>query len=88
MGFSVPVIKFAQVSLLSKKELKGGHYKLNFSDSLQNHKIDGLMFSPSERLKGLLTVGNNYQILTELQWNYYNGKKTIQLLVKDLKLLC
>lgn len=88
VGFSVPVIKFDQVSLVSKKELKGGHYKLNFSDSLQNHKIDGLMFSPSERLKSLLIVGKSYQILTELQWNYYNGKKTIQLLVKDLKRLC
>lgn len=87
VGFSVPVIKFDQVALTSKKELKGGHYKLNFSDRTQNHKIDGLMFSPSDRLKNLLTVGKNYQILTELQWNYYNGKKTIQLLVKDLKLV-
>lgn len=85
VGFSVPVIKFNHVCLMSKKELKGGHFKLNFSDNSKNHKIDGLMFSPSNRLKNLLDVGKNYQILTELQWNYFNGKKTIQLLVRDLK---
>lgn len=85
VGFNIPLIKFAQVSLLSIKELKGGHFKLNFSDSSKSHKVDGLMFSPSDKLKNLLDVGANYQMLSELQWNYFNGRKTIQLLIKDLK---
>ncbi len=87
VGFGIPLLKFDQVSLLSKKELKGGHFKLNFSDSMQNHKTDALMFSPSNRLKALLDIGKKYQLLSELQWNYFNGRKTIQLLVKDLKQL-
>ncbi|MEK6628471.1 MAG: single-stranded-DNA-specific exonuclease RecJ [Bdellovibrionota bacterium] len=87
VGFNIPLIKFDQVSLTSKKELKGGHYKLNFSDNTKNHKVDGLMFSPSNKLKDLLDVGQKYQLLSELQWNYFNGRKTIQLLVKDLKQL-
>lgn len=85
VGFNIPIIKFDQVSLLAIKELKGGHYKLNFSDSTKNHKVDGLMFSPSNKLKNLLDIGAKYQMLSELQWNYFNGRKTIQLLIKDLK---
>jgi single-stranded-DNA-specific exonuclease len=87
IGFNIPLIKFNDVALVAKKELKGGHFKLNFSDSLNKSKIDALMFSPNEKLKNLLDVGHKYQVLSELQWNYYNGRKTIQLLIKDLKQL-
>ena len=69
----------------SIKELRGGHFKLNFSDLSQTIKVDGLMFSPSDRLKKNLSLGAKYQILSELQWNYFNGRKTIQLLIRDLK---
>ncbi len=85
VGFNIPLIKFRGVSLLSKKELRGGHFKLNLADHTQNHRMDGLMFSPSDKLKGLLDIGKQYEVLSELQWNYFNGKKSIQLLVKDLK---
>lgn len=85
VGFHIPLIRFDAVSLLGKRELKGGHYKLNLGDVAQNHKVDALMFSPSDKLVNMLDVGQRYQVLSELQWNYYNGRKTIQLLVKDLK---
>lgn len=85
VGFAIPLIKFADVALISKKELKGGHLKLNFSDQNENCKIDGLMFSPSDRQRESLDVGRKYQVLSELQWNYFNGQKTIQLLIKDMK---
>lgn len=85
VGFHIPLIKFEPVSLMSKKELKGGHFKLNLSDTTQNHKVDALMFSPSDKLVNMLEIGRKYQVLCELQWNYFNGRKTIQLLVKDLK---
>ncbi len=85
VGFNIPLIKFNQVSLESIKELRGGHFKLNFSDSARHHKVDGLMFSPSDNLKSILSLGGKYQMLSELQWNYFNGRKSIQLLVRDLK---
>lgn len=87
VGFSIPIFKFDKVLLVGKKELKGGHYKLNFTDHLKTHKVDALMFSPCDRLKSLLNVGSDYQILSELQWNHFSGKKTIQLLIKDMKLI-
>lgn len=84
VGFQVPIIKFHNVSLNSKKELKGGHLKLNFTDPEKSNQVDGLLFSPSEKLRNKIEVGLTYEVFCELQWNYFNGRKTIQLLVKDL----
>ena len=85
VGFQVPLIKFNGVSLVGSKELKGGHFKLNFADADRKNRIDALLFSPTESLRQKISVGQNYDLLSELQWNYFNGNKTIQLLVKDLK---
>lgn len=87
VGFNIPIIRFDEVTLVSKKELKGGHFKLNFSDQTKSHNVDGLVFSPTDSIKNMLDIGKSYQVLSELQWNYFNGRKTIQLLVKDLKAL-
>ena len=85
VGFHVPLIKFENVTLVSKKDLKGGHLKLNFSNPASQTQMDALLFSASDSVKSQIVVGTNYEILGELQWNYFNGRKTIQLLVKDLK---
>ena len=85
VGFQVPLFKFSQVSLVSFKDLKGGHLKLNFSNHDKTNKVDGLLFSPSETQKSKIEPGEKYDVLGELQWNYFNGQKTIQLLIKDLK---
>ncbi len=86
VGFQVPLIKINQVSLTGIKDLKGGHLKLHFSNADKTNKIDALLFSPSESQKQKVSLGHQYDVLSELQWNYFNGQKTIQLLVKDLKL--
>ncbi len=87
VGFNVPLIKFKNVALVSKRELKGGHFKLSFSDENRSSQVDGLLFSPSEKIKNKIEIGLLYEVLCELQWNYFNGRKTIQMLVKDLKVL-
>lgn len=87
VGFNTPIIKFNNVLLLSKKDLKGGHIKLSFSDMSKQCKVDALVFSPSYKIKEIIGVGKDYEMLSELQWNYFNGQKTVQLLVKDLKLI-
>jgi single-stranded-DNA-specific exonuclease len=85
VGFQVPIIQFREVVLSSAKDLKGGHLKLQLSDLENKNKIDALLFSPTESIKQKIAVGQTYNLLSELQWNYFNGQKTIQLLVKDLK---
>lgn len=85
VGFQVPIIQFQRVVLSSARDLKGGHLKLQLSDLEKRNKIDALLFSPTESIKQKIAVGQTYNLLSELQWNYFNGQKTIQLLVKDLK---
>lgn len=85
VGFQVPIIQFRQVLLASARDLKGGHLKLQLSDLENRNRIDALLFSPTEAMKQKIAVGQKYNLLSELQWNYFNGQKTIQLLVKDLK---
>lgn len=87
VGFQVPIIQFQKVVLSSSRDLKGGHLKLQLSDLENKNKIDALLFSPTEAIKQKISVGQTYNMLSELQWNYFNGQKTIQLLVKDLKLI-
>ena len=87
MGFHVPLLQIHSVKVSSVKELKGGHLKLSLSGGEQaTSRIDALLFSPTPKLKEITKAGSQYHILAELQWNYFNGQKTIQLLVKDLKL--
>ena len=92
MGFHVPIIQFNDVKVLSKKELKGGHLKLTLSSDedmtlsdKQSRGVEALLFSPTVAQKNKIETGQRYHFLTELQWNYFNGQKSIQLLVKDLK---
>lgn len=87
VGFHVPLLKLDQLLLRSKRELKGGHIKLSLAKDLQSPVVEALLFSPSPKLVNQIAVGSQYQVLCELQWNYFQQKKTIQLLIKDLKSL-
>ncbi len=81
MGFSIPIFRFNSLKLSKLKELKGGHLKLSFQS--ETEKIDALYFSPQENRKKEILEGQNYDVLGELQINYFNRSQTIQLLLKD-----
>lgn len=87
VGFHVPIVRLKPVYLQSKKELKGGHLKLSLSNAERSQFIDALLFSPTQKIVDQIQVGSDYEVLTELQWNYFRNNKTIQLLIKDLKIL-
>lgn len=84
VGFSTPILRFNKLSLNKITELKGGHLKVQFSDAQQS--TEALLFSPSNMQKSLLQVGSIYDVLGEIQWNYFRNKQSIQILIKDLKL--
>ncbi|MFP5518980.1 MAG: single-stranded-DNA-specific exonuclease RecJ [Bdellovibrionia bacterium] len=86
-GFQIPLFKFKRVQLLSKKELKGGHYRLKLSSDnpSQDSSVEALLFTPTHRQLQELRRGETFDLLGEMQWNYFAGAKTIQLLVRDLK---
>jgi single-stranded-DNA-specific exonuclease len=85
-GFSIPLIHFSNIQVLSKRDLKGGHLRLKLFDPDSNSSMEALLFTPTPRqLQTLTAVPGFYNILGELQWNYFAGQKTIQILVRDLK---
>ncbi|MBX3040409.1 MAG: single-stranded-DNA-specific exonuclease RecJ [Bdellovibrionaceae bacterium] len=87
VGFEIPLFRFKDVQLRGVRTLKGGHLKLQISDLSGRSSVDALLFSPAARqveLVGGASAGS-FEILGELQWNYYNGQKTMQILVRDLK---
>lgn len=85
-GFSIPLIHFSYVQVLSKRELKGGHLRLKIIDGDGSSSVEALLFTPTPRqLETLQNVPGFYHILGELQWNYFAGQKTVQILIRDLK---
>ncbi len=85
-GFAIPLIHFSNIQILSKRELKGGHLRLKLFDPNSNATMEALLFTPTPRqVETLHTVPGFYDILGELQWNYFAGQKTIQILIRDLK---
>jgi len=85
-GFSIPLIHFSNVQVLSKRELKGGHLRLKIADDDGRVSAEALLFTPTPRqLDTLQNVPGFYHVLGELQWNYFAGQKTIQILIRDLK---
>jgi single-stranded-DNA-specific exonuclease len=85
VGFDIPIFKISNLRLIESKELRGGHIKLKFK-SAYAIQMEALLFSPSQRQKSLiLQEHGDYDVLGELQWNYFAGRKSIQILVRDLK---
>lgn len=85
-GFQVPLFRFSGVRVLSRRDLKGGHIKLQISSLEGGGSWDALLFSPSARQKEIVDSGAALlDVLGELQWNYFAGNRSIQILVKDLK---
>ena len=85
-GFSIPLIHFPKVEVLSKRELKGGHLRLKLADPETGSSLEALLFTPTPRqLQTLAVIPGVYDVLGELQWNYFAGQKTIQILIRDLK---
>lgn len=85
-GFTTPLIHFSKVILHSKKSLKGGHWRLRLTEPDGQAAHEALLFSPLPRQLAILENENPFlDVLGELQWNYFAGQKSIQILVRDLK---
>ena len=90
VGFEEPVFLFENLTLSTVTPLKdGAHYKLKLSSKAEGSKnMDGLWFSPPKNHKvkpGELKEGDCVRVLAAPQWNEFNGQRTLQLHIKDLK---
>ena len=87
--FSAPIFAVRRVRLTQAKELRGGHYRLTLCDG--EIRRTALWFSPPKGHAGVDLVGRPGAVvdaLVELQWNYFNGQKSLQFLVSDLRPTC
>ena len=86
--FEFPQFLFQSVRIQSLKKLRGGHFKLGLHQG--GHQLEGLLFRPQEsdshgKLVESLRPGLYIDCIGEPQWNFFAGRKSLQLLLKDLK---
>jgi len=85
-GFESPILCFRQLQIDDIIVLKAKHLKFKLMDPESKKRVEGIYFSaPAAVLEDLPKRGSSIDIIGELQWNYFSGRRTVQLLVKDFK---
>lgn len=84
-GFALPLFALGPVRIKDQKVLRGGHRKL-WIESLETGKtLEALYFSPPAHLRDEdVARGRLVRLLGEIQWNDFNGQRTLQFLIRDL----
>lgn len=88
VGFEAPLFLFENLSVEKITELRGGHFKFSLKARQELTKADALWFSPSKFhpvLKKGMRPQDIVDILAEPQWNFFNGRKSLQYLIKDIR---
>jgi single-stranded-DNA-specific exonuclease len=88
--FSPPVFCLRAVKIRQMKPLKGGHYRLMLADPREplSGGHTALWFGPPKNhplLQNELSAETRVDALVEPQWNYFGGKKSLQLLVQGIR---
>jgi single-stranded-DNA-specific exonuclease len=78
IGNPEPVFVAKSVDVASQRLLKDRHLSLKLNDN--NHIYDAIWFNPKEQL----TVPDKIDVVFTPEFNEWNGKKSIQLKVKDI----
>ncbi len=86
-SFESPVICFRQVQVEDVMVLKGKHLKLKITDPVSRRRVEALYFSaPPSVLENLPAKGSLIDVIGEVQWNYFSGRRSVQVLIKDFKI--
>jgi len=86
MEFESPVFLVKEVVIKSVNRLKGGHCKLIIGNSKK--QMAALWFSPPKDHDvdvDMLQDGQFLDLLLEPQWNDFNGNRSLQALIKDIR---
>jgi single-stranded-DNA-specific exonuclease len=84
-GFETPVMKISELEIKSFKTLKGGHLKMELAHPNSQYRMAALYFSPPPGLADRLKIGQIVDVLTEAQWNYFAGRRSLQLILQGLR---
>lgn len=82
VAFPIPLFRLSQFKIAQRKELKGGHLKLEIVSESGKRLKDVLYFSPPPDFAS--QPDQSFDALVELQWNYFLGRKSLQVLIKEI----
>lgn len=85
-SFEAPVLKISELEVKSVKALRGGHLKLEVAHPGSHYRLTLMYFSPPSGREQELQPGRLFDTLVEPQWNYFAGRRSLQLILQDLKL--
>lgn len=82
-SFEVPILKIAALKIEKVTVLNGGHLKFVFSSAGERRNVEGIWFSPGVQN---FKAGDEVQVLSEVQRNYFGGSSKLQVLIKEMQL--
>ena len=74
-------IKICDAIVQGKKE----PFSLKLMFDCGKYKFPGMFFGQAERLKQDIAIGQSYDILYTMVWNYFNGTRTPQFRIKEVR---
>ncbi len=85
--FDTPLFVLRNVPVASVQTLKGGHLRLTLGDRSGSSKNAVWFSPPKDHLMREQALRPNIcvDVLAEPQWNYFAGRRTLQLLIQDLR---
>ena len=84
VGFPLPTLRINHLFVASIKVLKEKHLKFVLKD-LQGNKIDALWFFADNIDEKRQMASSRVCVVAEPSINFYMGRETLQLLIKDLR---
>ncbi len=79
----IPLFRFDDCLVAQVRPLKGGHLRLRLAQ-VGAEAVQGIWFSPPAGATPL--QGTRVSVIGEVQWNHYQGSRTIQLMIHDIRL--
>ena len=80
MGFEQPKFFVRSVRIQEAKTLKGGHMRYKIASPTDRRGLTAPWFGAKAKFK----EGDLVNLVFEPQWNYWMGKRSLQLMVKDM----
>lgn len=79
----IPMFLISDCLVAQVKVLKGGHLRLKLAQA-GAPAMQAIWFGPPSDFP--ISQGNRVDLIGEVQWNHYQGSRSIQLLVSDVKI--
>ena len=81
--FASPIFRASQVSISSLRELRGGHLYLELSQNAGT-RFSAIAFGMGKKKKEIVSLGKYVSVDFEIAWNVFNGRRSLQLQVKNI----